>query len=338
MQFILDDQQMPAFSVKNNYPEEFKAQSGITDNLQKINSASGQDFTTYRDIYFEGVRIFYHQRQMNRNISIHTTIDYPYLQLFFWLKGGGGNRPAGHNHTFFAEERQHYINYSPGFEGNYYLNGDREKVELLQIHLTEDFFKHLIHENNKQLYELAESYSLGKPYRLAKPFMYITPHMNAIIEEIVHYPTAGKYKSLFMESKVLDLLFLQLRQIDEAFDPAYSLSKSTIEKLHHARSLLENQFLDPPSSTELAQFICLNTFKLKKGFKALFNKTVFEYVNDIRMEYGKQLILSSDITISEIAYKLGYSFPHHFSNAFKKKFGYLPGQLKKKGSHYLNIQ
>jgi AraC-like DNA-binding protein len=74
--------------------------------------------------------------------------------------------------------------------------------------------------------------------------------------------------------------------------------------------------------------IGLNDFKLKKGFKELFGTTVFSYLNELKMDYAKRLILDEKKTIYEVAMTLGYSEPHHFYAAFKRRFGYSPGELK----------
>lgn len=327
MHFTLEDHQVPSSALKATYPKNFEAASGISDQFRK--ESFNQQQVTTRDIFFPGVRIFYHHRPSLKKNAIDTTIDYPYYQMFFWLKGSGGNKPAGGKTTFFAGEQQHYINYSPGFEGTYYINGDREEAELLQIHLTGDFFKRLVQEDNSVLYALAENGAAKKAFHISNPSMILTPRMNAVIREMVQYPEEGVFKRIFMESRILDLLFQQLAQAQEPYLSTCDFSKSDIEKLRYARQLLENHFLDPPSATELAKLTCLNAFKLKKGFKALFHTTPFHYVNTIRLEYGRKLLLSTDQNISEVAYSLGYNFPHHFSNAFRKEFGYLPGTLKK---------
>ncbi|WP_314058381.1 helix-turn-helix domain-containing protein [Empedobacter brevis] len=47
------------------------------------------------------------------------------------------------------------------------------------------------------------------------------------------------------------------------------------------------------------------------------------------MEYAKALLTEQHLTISEIAYLIGYKNQRHFSSAFKKKFGISPSQLYK---------
>lgn len=49
-----------------------------------------------------------------------------------------------------------------------------------------------------------------------------------------------------------------------------------------------------------------------------------EHINDFLIEKAKTLLLSSNDSISGIAYSLGYNYPHYFSRQFKKKTGMTP--------------
>lgn len=72
----------------------------------------------------------------------------------------------------------------------------------------------------------------------------------------------------------------------------------------------------------------MNDFKLKEGFKELFENTVFGYLADVRMQKAYSLLQSKEHSIAEIAHLIGYKNPHHFSAAFKKKFDVAPSKLK----------
>ncbi|MNT78841.1 Helix-turn-helix domain protein [compost metagenome] len=46
------------------------------------------------------------------------------------------------------------------------------------------------------------------------------------------------------------------------------------------------------------------------------------------MEKARSILLAKDITVAEIAKKVGYKHATHFTSAFKKYFGYLPNKIK----------
>jgi AraC-like DNA-binding protein len=96
----------------------------------------------------------------------------------------------------------------------------------------------------------------------------------------------------------------------------------------YAREYLISHMETPPGLSELARIIGINEYKLKRGFKEMFGNTVFGYLSDLRLEMAKNELLENRNTASTIASELGYSSVQHFSNAFKKKFGYAPSKLK----------
>lgn len=64
-------------------------------------------------------------------------------------------------------------------------------------------------------------------------------------------------------------------------------------------------------------------------FKKNTDYNLWEYVIKLRMEESKHLILTTDLRRYEIAERVGYESPEHFSKIFKKYFGCSPSELKK---------
>lgn len=76
--------------------------------------------------------------------------------------------------------------------------------------------------------------------------------------------------------------------------------------------------------TDLAQKVGINEFKLKHGFKVIFNKGVHQYRLEARLLQAKNKLRETDLTIEEIAYKVGFKSRDGFANAFKKEFKMSP--------------
>lgn len=64
-------------------------------------------------------------------------------------------------------------------------------------------------------------------------------------------------------------------------------------------------------------------------FKKNTGYNLWEYVIKLRMEESKSLLLNTDLRRYEIAERVGYESPEHFSKIFKKYFGLSPSELKK---------
>ncbi|MEL7354805.1 MAG: AraC family transcriptional regulator [Cyanobacteria bacterium J06560_5] len=152
----------------------------------------------------------------------------------------------------------------------------------------------------------------------------MTPAMHQILQQILFPPYQGMMEHLHLESKALELLLLQFATLSNNESPAGSLKVEDMERVQYARDLLVQQVCNPPSLTELAQLSGLNEFKLKQGFRHLFDTTVFGYLYDYRMKQAEYLLCSTRMNVAEVSAKVGYGSPEAFSTAFRRKFSLSP--------------
>ncbi len=162
-----------------------------------------------------------------------------------------------------------------------------------------------------------------------------TMALKRAFRDMIEAPYSGLLKRVYIEAKVLEILVLVLENrmnllsVEKNASP--SIKQQDLERLHYARELVESRIENPLSLKELARATELNEFKLKTGFKQLFDMTVFEYIRDLRLEKGLQLIKAGHCNIGEAAAAVGYSNPSNFSIAFYKKYGCTPSDYIKIG-------
>jgi AraC-like DNA-binding protein len=156
----------------------------------------------------------------------------------------------------------------------------------------------------------------------------ISMGMSALINTILQYADAASLHRILLVAKILELLFLDLEESKkEKIKPEKPVVKlADRQKLAIAKSLIGENLQAPCSLIELAHKVGLNDFKLKKGFREIYGTTVFGYLADLRMEKAKEMLQTAQYTVSEVAHEVGYKNAHHFTAAFKKKFGQLPSK------------
>ncbi|HJY11450.1 MAG TPA: AraC family transcriptional regulator, partial [Flavobacterium sp.] len=71
-----------------------------------------------------------------------------------------------------------------------------------------------------------------------------------------------------------------------------------------------------------------NETKIRKEFKIHYQKTIIDYISELRMLKAKKMIVNKDLMIKEIAIDCGYEYVQNFTRAFKKKFGVSPEKLR----------
>jgi signal transduction histidine kinase/ligand-binding sensor domain-containing protein/DNA-binding response OmpR family regulator len=100
--------------------------------------------------------------------------------------------------------------------------------------------------------------------------------------------------------------------------------------LHQVETLTNEHMNDADFSIEwLSREVGMSTVYLNKKISVLTGKTSSEFVRQLKMKKACCLLTHTQMSISEIAYDLGYSFPKYFSKHFKEEYGVLPTQYRK---------
>src|SRR5690606_27987920 len=89
---------------------------------------------------------------------------------------------------------------------------------------------------------------------------------------------------------------------------------------------------NPGTLKEISVRTGVNEFKLKRGFRKVFGKSVMGFVQEARLNLAKEMITNSDSPLKAIAMRAGYRNISNFTTAFRKHFGYSPGTLKRGSS------
>lgn len=81
---------------------------------------------------------------------------------------------------------------------------------------------------------------------------------------------------------------------------------------------------------EICKHLGVSRVQLYRKVKALLNINVNDYILTTRLQKAKYFLQHEDLSISEIAYKVGFGSPAYFSTVFKSKFGVTPKAFKEK--------
>ena len=156
----------------------------------------------------------------------------------------------------------------------------------------------------------------------------MAPTLWRLLDEILYPDARGASRQLWLEAKGLELLAVLIDELTLAGEAMSPLGSRDIERFERARRLLVERMESPPGLPELARSVGLNEFKLKAGFRTLFGTSVFGYLRTQRMAQARRLLAQRDLTVTEVAARVGYANPSKFAAAFRKHFGLPPSALR----------
>lgn len=92
--------------------------------------------------------------------------------------------------------------------------------------------------------------------------------------------------------------------------------------LQKAIEVVEKNIADPELDIDkFATEISISRMQLYRKLAALTDMTVKEFIRDIRLKRAAQLLIQKKMTVSEVAYAVGFRDLSHFRKCFRQQFG-----------------
>lgn len=132
-------------------------------------------------------------------------------------------------------------------------------------------------------------------------------------------------------AKSIELLCEMLRAFSEGTMLAVTasiLSDADCRRIAAARQLIDDNWSEPLTLSQIARSCGLNRSKLSRGFRAIFQCSVSEALADRRLSEARRQLLSTDLPVGLIAYRSGYQNNASFSRAFSRRYGVPPSNFR----------
>ncbi|MBE9048995.1 helix-turn-helix transcriptional regulator [Nostocales cyanobacterium LEGE 11386] len=214
---------------------------------------------------------------------------------------------------------------SPAYTARYERS---HRLILVDIHLLpkvlEEFLSGMTGCNTKLLKLLLKRNDWKVSF-----FPSVTLAMRQVAQQIMTAPFCGTARRLYLQTKVFDLLELQLQPIlaDQILCyPPPGRKPDTIARIYHAREVLASRLENPPALFDLAQQVGISDRTLQRGFRDVFGTTVIGYLTQQRMKHAEQFLRAGHCTVAEAANRVGYAHLGHFAAGFKQQFGITPSE------------
>ncbi len=154
-----------------------------------------------------------------------------------------------------------------------------------------------------------------------------------IIEDIIIEQSNEKYCSdMAIKSGCAQLLMRILRET-EGEGSSNAVSEATDEVIRLIYKAIEHiykNFQRKITALECSKAVGMSYSYFSRTFKNVTGKTFSEFLEDIRLDNAKKLLLTTDKSVAEIAFESGYNDTCYFIAEFRKKSGVTPKQFRVK--------
>ena len=176
----------------------------------------------------------------------------------------------------------------------------------------------------------------------------------SLLQKLQNLAFHNSLTALYLESKVLECIAILSNELSQSTNNAFTnqlhygsitigenrtinLTQSDIQGIQKAHDILTENPFYPPTIESLSKQVLLNQQKLKAGFRLYYHMSIGEYTNSLRMATATNLLLNTDLSVEEIALKIGYQYATNFTKMFKKTYGMTALQYRKKGRGNLSV-
>lgn len=159
---------------------------------------------------------------------------------------------------------------------------------------------------------------------------HVISQVNMLFEALMGGEQPAGRKELLVNTLMVDFLN---KTLNRQTPQGPSNSDAHFIKVMEAEAILKAHLeANLPTVNNIAQQVSLSESTLKRHFKIVFGKSLYEYYLEKKMQLAKNLLQEQPLTVYQAASRLGYEKVSNFIWIFKKHHGYSPGTIKKRAT------
>lgn len=159
----------------------------------------------------------------------------------------------------------------------------------------------------------AEGYEHGADSYITKPF-----HSKVLLARI---------ENLLRQRQLLKNLYQGTKEAEKEISEAH-LENRDKQFLKQLQAIIQQNLSDSEFGVEdMGQQIGLSRVQLYRKVKAMTGSSVVDLLRKARLAKARRLLETRSMSVSEVAYEVGFSAPSYFTKCFKDEYGMLPGDV-----------
>lgn len=159
----------------------------------------------------------------------------------------------------------------------------------------------------------AEGYEHGADSYITKPF-----HSKVLLARI---------ENLLRQRQLLKNLYQGAQEAEKEISEAH-LEDRDKQFLKQLQAIIQKNLSDSEFGVEdMGQQIGLSRVQLYRKVKAMTGSSVVDLLRKARLAKARRLLETHSMSVSEVAYEVGFSAPSYFTKCFKEEYGMLPGDV-----------
>lgn len=201
-------------------------------------------------------------------------------------------------------------------------------LSLIRMDNSRNLKNDEIYKSDSNLYDMLESLDLNDNFHLGAYNLRIAEHIKRLKNEVHTNDISYRLRFEGICHLILATHIDQFRKEKNNNSNPTSLTRKELKKIKELSDFIKNNFDLQHTIKNLCGRSGLSPAKLQEGFKFMHDRTVSDFIRNIRVERAEQLIKTTDLNISEIVYTIGFTSRSYFCKIFKNKYRCSPKRYK----------
>jgi AraC-like DNA-binding protein len=154
--------------------------------------------------------------------------------------------------------------------------------------------------------------------------------LNQVSKIMLQLPYLNNIRRLMLFYEIMDMIgrseSFSFLASEDYVKTRFQTTNSRVKSIHE---FLMKNYCEEVNLHQVAEVVHMAPASASRFFKSATGLTIFEYLNKIKIDLARQLLLNTEMSVVDISYDCGFNNLSHFNKQFKKFNGSTPSQFRR---------
>ena len=195
-------------------------------------------------------------------------------------------------------------------------------INLIIIIIKISLLKEMLNADQNISSQLQPIFSIDKPFHFEEV---MSAEIQGIASRLHKVQTTDPLRLFYCRVKGEEMTYLFLQALLKRKDIfSHSFNSEDVKMIYYIRGRLIHDVSEVPNLPELARSAHMSESKMKKLFKQIFGKSIYNYYQHFRMLEAAYVISEKNYSVSQAGHHVGFTSLSHFTTVFEQHIGLKP--------------
>ena len=198
----------------------------------------------------------------------------------------------------------------------------RTNINLIIIIIKISLLKEMLNADENIISQLQPIFSIDKPFHFEE---LMSAEIQGIASRLHKVQATDPLRLFYCRVKGEEMIYLFLQALLKRKDIfSHPFNNEDVKMIYHIRGRLIHDVSEIPNLPELARCAYMSESKMKKLFKQIFGKSIYNYYQHCRMMEAAYVIREKNYSVSQAGHHVGFTSLSHFTTVFEEHIGLKP--------------